>query len=109
MLSVVQKDSFDVGMGLGFSEDDLMDGYSSQDGSIVGHETSSRRSRKLSGSRAWERGHEGDVGDGGYDIVLINEIPYLSGALQNLYALIKKVSLPIPLRRTHFSFLISTL
>ncbi|XP_072971494.1 uncharacterized protein [Typha angustifolia] len=96
VLSVVQEDGFEVApvMGFGFSEDDLVDGYSSQDGSIVGHETSSRRSRKLSGSRAWERANERDPGDGGYDVVLINDIPYTANSLHNFYSLIKKCLKP---------------
>ena len=80
------------GVGLGFCEDDLLDGYNSQDGNNICHETSSRQSRKLSGSRAWERGNEACTGDGGYDIVLVNDIPYSASSLQNLYSLIKKVS-----------------
>lgn len=81
-----------AGMCLSFSEEDLMDGYSSQDGSIVGQEApSSRRSRKLSGSRAWERASEADQGDGGYDIILITEIPYSAVSLKKLYRLITKV------------------
>ncbi|XP_008798999.2 histidine protein methyltransferase 1 homolog [Phoenix dactylifera] len=96
VLSVVQGDGFELapGLGLGFSEDDFMDGCSSQDGSIIGHETSSRRSRKLSGSRAWERANETDPGDGGYDIILITEIPYSTSSLRKLYALIKKCLRP---------------
>ena len=72
-----------------------MDGCSSQDGSLIGHESHSRRSRKLSGSRAWERGSEADQGEGGYDIILMTEIPYSVTSLKKLYALIKKVCFPI--------------
>ncbi|XP_028094271.1 uncharacterized protein LOC114294344 [Camellia sinensis] len=65
VLSVVRNDGFEVPKptSLSFSEEDFMDGSSSQDGSIVGHESSSRRSRKLSGSRAWERASETDQGE----------------------------------------------
>uniref|UniRef100_A0A453CAQ0 Uncharacterized protein n=1 Tax=Aegilops tauschii subsp. strangulata TaxID=200361 RepID=A0A453CAQ0_AEGTS len=76
---------------LSFSEDDFMDGCSSHDGSsIVGQDP--RRSRKLSGSRAWERASETDPADGGYDVILISEIPNAVNSLRKLYALITKVS-----------------
>ncbi|KAF7066586.1 hypothetical protein CFC21_072540 [Triticum aestivum] len=77
VLSVIQEDEVDAlsGVGLGFCEDDFLDGCSSQDGNNICHETSSRRSTKLSGSH----------------IVLVNEIPYSASSLQNLYSLIKKV------------------
>lgn len=95
VLSVVRGDGFEAptGMSLSFSEEDFMDGCSSQDGSIIGHESSSRRSRKLSGSRAWERASETDQGEGGYDVILMAEIPYSLNSLKKLYALIKKVIL----------------
>lgn len=82
------------GIGLGFCEDDLLDEYNSQDGNNICHDTSSRRSRKLSSSRAWEKGNETSTGDGGYDIVLVNDIPYSASSLQNLYSLIKKCLRP---------------
>lgn len=93
VLSTVKNDGDEVtpGMSLSFSEEDFMDGCSSQDGSIIGQESSSRRSRKLSGSRAWERANEADRGDGGYDVILMTEIPYSVTSLKKLYALIKKV------------------
>lgn len=70
-----------------------MDGCSSQDGSITGQpDFSSRRSRKLSGSRAWERANETDQGgECGYDVILMTEIPYSVTSLKKLYSLIKKV------------------
>ncbi|KAJ3687772.1 hypothetical protein LUZ61_016936 [Rhynchospora tenuis] len=101
VLSVVPADGLDAspGITLGFCDDDLMDNCSSQDGSVIGTGQemmvgSARRSRKLSGSRAWERGNETGAGDGGYDIVLINEIPYSANSLQSLYSLIKKCLRP---------------
>ncbi|XVF65448.1 hypothetical protein PTKIN_Ptkin09bG0250000 [Pterospermum kingtungense] len=96
VLSVVRKDVSEMttGMSLSFSEEDFMDGCSSQDGSIIVHETSSRRSRKLSGSRAWERASETDQGEGGYDVILMTEIPYSLSSLKKLYALIKKCLRP---------------
>ncbi|XP_059632883.1 uncharacterized protein LOC132275420 [Cornus florida] len=96
VLSVVRNDGLEVptGMSLSFSEEDFMDGCSSQDGSIIGHESSSRRSRKLSGSRAWERASETDQGEGGYDVILMTEIPYSLTSLKKLYALIKKCLRP---------------
>ncbi|GJM99233.1 hypothetical protein PR202_ga16316 [Eleusine coracana subsp. coracana] len=96
VLSVIQEDEMDASssVGLGFCEDDLLDESNSQDGNNICHETSSRRSRKLSSSRAWERGNETSTGDGGYDIVLVNEIPYSASSLQNLYSLIKKCLRP---------------
>ncbi|CAL5414090.1 unnamed protein product [Camellia sinensis] len=96
VLSVVRNDGFEVPKptSLSFSEEDFMDGSSSQDGSIVGHESSSRRSRKLSGSRAWERASETDQGEEGYDVILMAEIPYSFSSLKKLYALIKKCLRP---------------
>lgn len=96
VLSVVRNDAFEVtaGMSLSFSEEDFLDGCSSQDGSIVGQENSSRRSRKLSGSRAWERASEIDRGEGGYDVILMTDIPYSVTSLKKLYALIKKCLRP---------------
>ncbi|KDP42809.1 hypothetical protein JCGZ_23751 [Jatropha curcas] len=96
VLSTVRNEAFEVatGMSLSFSEEDFMDGCSSQDGSIIGQETSSRRSRKLSGSRAWERASETDHGEGGYDVILMTDIPYSLTSLKKLYALIKKCLRP---------------
>ncbi|KAJ0977167.1 hypothetical protein J5N97_012641 [Dioscorea zingiberensis] len=96
VLSVVQRDGFEPAarVSIGFSEEDFMDGYSSQDGSVIGHESSSRRSRKLSGSRAWERASETDTGDCGYDIILITEIPHSVNTLRKLYSLITKCLRP---------------
>ncbi|PSS24079.1 Histidine protein like [Actinidia chinensis var. chinensis] len=96
VLSVVRNDGSEVppATNLSFSEEDFMDVCSSQDGSIVGHESSARRSRKLSGSRAWERASEMDQGEGGYDIILMTEIPYSLTSLKKLYALIKKCLRP---------------
>lgn len=93
VLSVVKNEGFEAtpGMSLSFSEEDFMDGCSSVDGSIAGQE-SSRRSRKLSGSRAWERADENDQAEGGYDVVLMTDIQYSTVSLKRLYALIKKVS-----------------
>lgn len=95
VLSVVRSEGFEptAGMSLSFSEEDFMDGCSSQDGSIMGQESSSRRSRKLSGSRAWERASETDQGEGGYDIILMTDIPYSLNSLKKLCVLMKKVSL----------------
>lgn len=97
VLSVVRNDGFEAttGMHLSFSEEDFMDGCSSQDGSILAQESSSRRSRKLSGSRAWERASETEQG-GGYDIILMTEIPYSLTSLKKFYGLIKKVSALAP-------------
>lgn len=91
---------------LSFSEDDFMDGgSSSHDGSsvVVGQDYCPRRSRKLSGSRrAWERANnETDQADGGYDVILVSDVPYAANSLKKLHALISKVSSKIPL----FSFL----
>lgn len=96
VLSVVKNDAPEVptGMSLSFSEEDFNDGCSSQDGSIMGQDFSLRRSRKLSGSRAWERASEMDQGEGGYDVILLTEIPYSATSLKKLYALIKKCLRP---------------
>ncbi|KAJ0092714.1 hypothetical protein Patl1_26312 [Pistacia atlantica] len=96
VLSVIRSDVSEMttGMSLSFSEEDFMDGCSSQDGSIIGQDISSRRSRKLSGSRAWERASEADQGDGGYDVILMTEIPYSVTSLKKLYSLIKKCLRP---------------
>ncbi|KAF6161254.1 hypothetical protein GIB67_009141 [Kingdonia uniflora] len=94
VLSVVKKDDFEpvAGMNRSFSEEDFMDGCSSQEGSIIGNESSSRRSGKLSGSRAWERANETGTCEGGYDVILMTEIPYSTTSLKKIYALVKKVS-----------------
>ena len=89
VLSVVRTEDSKISLDprLHFSEEDIQ--------SDTDHSTSSRqRSRKPSGSQAWERGS--DVADsddvGGYDVIMINEIPSSSSALRRLYALIKQVS-----------------
>ncbi|CAJ1955572.1 unnamed protein product [Sphenostylis stenocarpa] len=96
VLSIVKCEGYELipGMSLSFSEEDFLEGCSSQDGSIIGHESYSRRSRKLSGSRAWERGSQADEGEGGYDVILMTEIPYSLTSLKKLYALIKKCLRP---------------
>ncbi|XVE84597.1 hypothetical protein DITRI_Ditri17bG0025500 [Diplodiscus trichospermus] len=96
VLSVVRDDVSEVTteMSVSFSEEDFMDGCSSQDGSILEQEISSRRSRKLSGSRAWERASETDQGEGGYDVILMTKIAYSASSLKKLYALIKKCLRP---------------
>ncbi|RRT46147.1 hypothetical protein B296_00036115, partial [Ensete ventricosum] len=94
VLSVVRVDGSELARGasLSFSEDDYMDACSSQEGSVIAQETSSRRSRKLSGSRAWERASETDPGDGGYDVILVTEILHSVTSLRKLYTLMTKVS-----------------
>ncbi|KAF8093954.1 hypothetical protein N665_0373s0011 [Sinapis alba] len=99
VLSIIRTDVLEPvnpGMNLSFSEEDFMDGCSSQEGSITGQpEFSSRRSRKLSGSRAWERANETDQGgECGYDVILMTEIPYSVTSLKKLYSLIKKCLRP---------------
>ncbi|KAJ9555415.1 hypothetical protein OSB04_010029 [Centaurea solstitialis] len=95
VLSVVENDvELPKARNLSFSEEDFMDGCSSQDGSIIGQETSSRRSRKLSGSRVWERASESDQVEGGYDVILMTDIPYSATSLKKLYALVKKCLKP---------------
>ncbi|KAL3366955.1 hypothetical protein AABB24_011598 [Solanum stoloniferum] len=96
VLSVVRNDISEVptGKSLSLSEEDFMDGCSSQDGSILGLESSLRRSRKLSGSRAWERANDADNGEGGYDVILMTELPYSVPSLKKLYGLIKKCLRP---------------
>lgn len=93
VLSVVRNDISEVptGMSLSLSEEDFMDGCSSQEGSILALESSLRRSRKLSGSRAWERANDADNGEGGYDVILMTELPYSVPSLKKLHGLIKKV------------------
>ncbi|CAH1452879.1 unnamed protein product [Lactuca virosa] len=98
VLSIVEPEGLELPKptNLSFSEEDFMDACSSQDGSIIGlgHETSSRRSRKLSGSRVWERASETDHREGGYDVILMTDIPYSATSLKKLYALIKKCLKP---------------
>ncbi|KAL4193873.1 hypothetical protein AMTRI_Chr06g179100 [Amborella trichopoda] len=99
ILSVVAKDAGFESMGaasLSFSEEDFaMDGCSSHDGSCsIVQDSSSQRTRKLSGSRAWERGSETDATEGGYDIILMADIPYSVASLRKLYALFKKCLRP---------------
>lgn len=98
VLSVV-KSEMPTGTRVSFSEDDFNDGCSSQDGNgsiMMGHDSSSRRSRKLSGgSRAWERACETQHhGEGGYDVILMTEIPYSLASLKKLNSLIKKCLRP---------------
>ncbi|XP_078171960.1 uncharacterized protein LOC144565979 [Carex rostrata] len=95
ILSLVNNKESILGTGFNFSAEDLLvcDGWSSQDGSGVGG-TARRRSRKLSGSRACESGTEMDQGDGGYDVVLISDLPYSVTALRKLYALLTKCLRP---------------
>lgn len=96
VLSVVRNDISEVptGMSLSLSEEDFMDGCSSQEGSILAQESSLRRSRKLSGSRAWERANDADNGEGGYDVILMTELPYSVPSLKKLHGLIKKCLRP---------------
>ncbi|PPD70991.1 hypothetical protein GOBAR_DD32137 [Gossypium barbadense] len=96
VLSVVRNDVSEMtpGLSFSFSEEDFLDGCSSQDGSILAQELSLRRSRRLSRSRAWERASETDQGEGGYDVILMTEIPYPMSSLKKLYALIKKCLRP---------------
>lgn len=97
ILSIVRSDEVEevpATMSRSFSEEEFMDGCSSHDGSILGHESSSRRSRKFSGSRAWERAIETDQSEGGYDVILMTDIPYSLTSLKKLYALIKKCLRP---------------
>ncbi|CAH1441456.1 unnamed protein product [Lactuca virosa] len=94
VLSVVEKNVLEASpvMNLSFSEDDFIDrcSYSSHDGSIMGQEHSSRKS---TGSRVWERANESDVG-GGYDVILMSDIPHSGTSLKKLYTLIKKCLKP---------------
>ncbi|XP_047333189.1 uncharacterized protein LOC124936714 [Impatiens glandulifera] len=96
VLSVVRNESYEVptAPSLSFSEEDFMDACSSQDGSIVANESSSRRSRKLSRSRAWERACETDQDEDGYDVMLMTEIPCSLTSLKKIYVLIKKCLKP---------------
>ncbi|MFS8006112.1 putative lysine methyltransferase, S-adenosyl-L-methionine-dependent methyltransferase [Helianthus anomalus] len=96
VLSVIEGDLQELPKttNISFTEEDFIDGCSSQDGSIMGRENSSRRSTKLSGSRVWERASETDQGEGGYDIILMTDIPYSPSSLKKLYALIKKCLKP---------------
>ncbi|CAF1872101.1 BnaC04g48860D [Brassica napus] len=98
VLSIIRTDVFEpAAMSLSFSEEDFNDGCSSQDGSVTGQQQDffSRRSRKLSGSRAWERANESDQGgECGYDVILMTEIPYSVTSLKKLYSLIKKCLRP---------------
>ncbi|KAG6670574.1 hypothetical protein I3843_Q054300 [Carya illinoinensis] len=96
VLSVMKNEGFEGTpvISLSFSEEDFMDGCSSLDGSIMGQESSSRRSRKLSGSRAWERACENNQAEGGYDVILMTDIPCSATSLKKLYALIKKCVRP---------------
>ncbi|KAI4302750.1 hypothetical protein MLD38_038461 [Melastoma candidum] len=96
VLSLVRNEDFEVNMGMNFCfpEEESVDGCSSHEESIVGQDFSLRRSRKLSGSRAWERASEANKGDDGYDVVLMAELPYSLASLRKLYALLKKCLRP---------------
>ncbi|KAK1429011.1 hypothetical protein QVD17_11210 [Tagetes erecta] len=93
VLSVVESNLQELPKttNVSFTEDDFMDGCSSLDGSIMGQEHSST---KLSGSRVWERANETDQGEGGYDIIMMTDIPYPPSSLKKWYALIKKCLKP---------------
>ncbi|CAI0397093.1 unnamed protein product [Linum tenue] len=98
VLSVLRSETSEAAtttgmMNLSFSEEDFNDGCSSQDGSVVAPE-SARRSRKLSGSRAWERANESDSGEGGYDVILMTDVQYSVTPLKKQYVLIKKCLRP---------------
>ncbi|GKD97196.1 hypothetical protein Tco_1381093 [Tanacetum coccineum] len=87
VLSVMKNDIPEVAsaMTLSFSEEDSTDTYSSHDGSVTGQDSfSRRRSRRLSGSRVWERANEADVG-GGYDVILMSNIPTSATSFKNLH------------------------
>lgn len=93
VLSTFQsKENNPIALSFSFSEEDFSDGCGSQDDSAIGHESSSRKLRKSSGSQAWERANENIKEEGGYDIILITEIPYTDNALKRLYAVIKEVT-----------------
>eukprot|EP00262_Sarcandra_glabra_P012968 TRINITY_DN3466_c0_g1_i2.p1 TRINITY_DN3466_c0_g1~~TRINITY_DN3466_c0_g1_i2.p1 ORF type:complete len:352 (-),score=63.47 TRINITY_DN3466_c0_g1_i2:133-1188(-) len=96
VLSIVRVDGFDplAKMSWSLSGEDFMDGCSSQDGSAIDPDSSSRRLRRLSGSQAWERASETDLSDGGYDVILMDEIPYSVTSQKKLYGLIKKCLRP---------------
>lgn len=94
VLSLVEIEELPPPINLSFSEEDFLDGCSSQDGSVIGQENASRRSRKLSGSRAWERANETDSENGGYDVVLVHEIPSSVSSLKKLHVLITKCLRP---------------
>ncbi|XP_071690245.1 uncharacterized protein [Rutidosis leptorrhynchoides] len=93
VLSVVKNDIVETSpiVNRTFSEEDLTDVYSSHDGSITGQVTSSKRSRP--GSRVWERANDDDNG-GGYDVILMADIPHSVTSLKKLYTLIKKCLKP---------------
>lgn len=81
-----------------FSESDLLaidqDTRSNEakSGELTRRDSRNFLARKLSGSRACERGHTNSAQEGGYDIVLMSETVYSLASLPKLYELLKKVS-----------------
>lgn len=88
VLSVVKKNLLETSptMNLSFSEDDFVDTYGNN---IMGQEQPSR----WSGSRVWETANEMDVG-GGYDVMLMTDVPHSVTSLKKVYSLIKKCLKP---------------
>uniref|UniRef100_A0A7I4C2H8 protein-histidine N-methyltransferase n=1 Tax=Physcomitrium patens TaxID=3218 RepID=A0A7I4C2H8_PHYPA len=62
--------------------------------SISHNGSRNRPARKLSGSRACERGHTSSAQECGYDIILMSETVYSLASLPKLYELIKKCICP---------------
>lgn len=86
VLSVVKKNLLETSptMNLSFSEDDFVDTYGNN---IIGQEQASRR------SRIWETANEMDVG-GGYDVMLMTDVPHSVTSLKKVYLLVKKCLKP---------------
>nr|XP_043611286.1 histidine protein methyltransferase 1 homolog [Erigeron canadensis] len=95
VLSLVKNDVLEASprMNLSFSEEDFLDSRSSHDGSVTGQDTPSRKLRRLSGSRVWESSNDSNIG-GGYDVILMTDIPHSATSLKKLNGLIKKCLKP---------------
>jgi hypothetical protein len=89
-----------------FTESDLLATEQESDvGDVISRVSRNRAGRRMSGSRACERGNSDSAQEGGYDIILMSDTVYSMASLPKLYGLIKKVLLKFslgPLFSAHF-------
>jgi predicted nicotinamide N-methyase len=82
-----------------FTESDLLATEQESDmGDVISQVSRNRAGRRMSGSRACERGNSDSAQEGGYDIILMSDTVYSMASLPKLYGLIKKVLLKFSLR-----------
>jgi predicted nicotinamide N-methyase len=108
VLSVVPSGSPQNGNAFNFTftESDLLATEQESDvGDVISRVSRNRAGRRMSGSRACERGNSDSAQEGGYDIILMSDTVYSMASLPKLYGLIKKVLLKFslgPLFSAHF-------